>query len=251
MVKTDFIKNYIVNNYSKEFYNGILSNIRTDYDPVIKEDETGLYTEYIYSNRSIDDMISLKLSFKIREHLGISELSAEIYKYESYVNKDGSLRTGRWKNQYLVNDFNEELLECPYIETTLTYDNGYKDEKLYVSFCKNNNRYEFRFVGDITSYGSLKNYRILIKVDENITREIMIDERFGKCLVVYNEEGKGLLLSFFNKYYYDKKLVITYENSLTEIYERAVITNNSPGDYIMGAIHSHIYKMQNINSLDY
>ena len=46
MVKTDFIKNYIVNNYSKEFYNGILSNIRTDYDPVIKEDETGLYTEY-------------------------------------------------------------------------------------------------------------------------------------------------------------------------------------------------------------
>ena len=67
----------------------------------------------------------------------------------------------------------------------------------------------------------------------------------------FNEEGKGLLLSFFNKYYYDKKLVITYENSLTEIYERAVITNNSPGDYIMGAIHSHIYKMQNINSLDY
>ena len=142
MVKTDYIKNYIVKNYSEKFYNALLSNLSSDYLPSMREE--GRYTSYEYSNGSTDDNIKLSLDFRIRESPHISDIHVEINKHGCRVNKDGSLRTGSWEKEYLVNDFNEEMLEYPLIQTTLTYDNGYKNENLYVSFCKNGNRLEFR-----------------------------------------------------------------------------------------------------------
>lgn len=247
MVKTDYIKNYIVKNYSEKFYNAILSNLRSDYVPSMEEDLMG-DTTYVYSNGSTDDNILLKLDFRVGKSPERSVIYAEINKLGCRVNRDGSLRTGSWEKEYLVDDFNEEMLEYPLIQTTLTYDNGYKNENLYVSFCKNGNRLEFRLAGDITDYGSLKDYRILIKQNENSTKEIQIDERFGKCLVVYNDQGMHDLLNYFNEYDYGKKMVITYDDDWTEIYKKAIITNNGPGEDIFGAIYSFIYN-RDINSL--
>lgn len=246
IVKTDFLKNYIVKNYSEKFYNAILSNIRSDYAPTTTE--KGFYTSYGYSNGSTDDNIYLSLEFRIREFPASSDIPVEIKKLGCHVNPDGSLRTGSWEKNYLVDDFDEKLLDYPYIETTLSYDKGYDNENLYVSFCKIGEGFEFRLAGDIADYGSIKDYKILIKQNEHSTKEIQIDEKFGKCLVIKNDRGIQDLLNFFNEYNNEKKMVITYENDWTEIYKKAVITSIYQGQDIFGAIYTYFYNFD-INSL--
>lgn len=247
VIKTDFMKNYIENNYSKKLYDAILSNIRTDYQPYERESPwRGII--HVYSNGSSNDNISLKLEFDLGESPDDSQIYVDFQKMGCRVNKDGSLRTGNWEMHYLENDFDEELKEYPYIQTNLTYDKGYKDERLAVVFCKNGERLEFRLAGDITEYGSLKSYKILLKTSEYSSKEVNIDEKFGDCLVVYNDEGMQNLLNYFNKYDSEKKMVITYDDDWTGIYEKAVITNSSAGEDVYGAIYSHIFNLD-INSI--
>ena len=237
IVQTDFAKKYIIEKYSKQYYDVVMKNLRTDFQP-IEGSGFASYDYKVYSNKSDYERIALDLTFSLSKYPGYySSMSLDIEKLDCRYKIDGTLNTGNWEFHYLENEFDEEMKEYPYISTKLRYND---DENLYVLLCRRGGGFEFRFMGDITEYGSRNSYRMLLKTRNYAQKEIQIDNYFSNVLAIYNDEGTHDLMEFFNDYDPEKKMVIIYDDKMTGIYKKAVVESSSAGQDIYAAMYTHV-----------